>query len=131
MEQQKKGNNSRRNFLQSLTAVGGATLTGSLLPAALQAESPLLRPANPLAGHVFTATPYLQYRASDTMVVMFITNLPAYSWVEYGETNTPGQKAQSVTNGLVDAYNRVNRISLSGLKPGTKYYYRVVSKEIT
>jgi predicted phosphodiesterase len=130
MKQQKKSN-SRRDFLQSLTAVGGATFTGSLLPAALHAQSPLLRPANPLAGHVFTATPYLQYPASDAMVVMFITNLPAYSWVEYGEINTLGQKAQSVTNGLVDAFNRVNRIRLSGLKPGTKYYYRVVSKEIT
>lgn len=129
--EQKKKSNSRRHFLQSLTAVGGATLAGNLLPAALHAESSLLKPANPLAGHVFTATPYLQYPASDSMVVMFITNLPAYSWVEYGETNALGQKAQSVTNGLVDAYNRVNRIRLTNLKPGTKYYYRVVSKEIT
>jgi acid phosphatase type 7 len=128
---QKKKSSSRRSFLQSLTAVGGATLTGSLLPFALHAESSLLKPANPLAGHVFTATPYLQYSAPGSMVVMFITNLAAYSWVEYGDTNALGQKAQSVTNGLVDAYNRVNRIRLSSLKPGTKYYYRVVSKEIT
>lgn len=129
MEQQRS--NSRRQFLQNLTAVGGATLAGSLLPAALQAESSLLKPANPLAGHVFTATPYLQDPAPDSMVVMFITNLPSYSWVEFGETTTLGQKAQSVTNGLVDAYNRVNRIRLNNLKPGTKYYYKVVSKEIT
>ncbi len=65
------------------------------------------------------------------MVVMCITNLPAYSWVEFGETNALGQKAHSVTNGLVDAYNRVNRIKLTSLRPGTKYYYKVVSKEIT
>jgi predicted phosphodiesterase len=129
MEQQTS--NSRRQFLQNLTAVGGATLTGSLLPAALHAEPALLKTANPLAGHVFTATPYLQDPAPDAMVVMFITNLPSYSWVEYGETNALGQKAQSVTNGLVDAYNRVNRIRLNNLKPGTKYYYKVVSKEIT
>ena len=68
--------NSRRNFLQSLTGLGGATLAGSLLPASLQA-SPLLAPADPLAGHVFTATPYLQHTAPDSMVVMCITNLPA------------------------------------------------------
>jgi len=127
---QKPSNNSRRNFLQSLTALGGATLAGSMLPASLQA-SPLLAPANPSAGHVFTASPYLQHAAPDSMVVMCITNLPAYSWVEFGETNALGQKAHSVTNGLVDAYNRVNRIKLNNLKPGTKYYYRVVSKEIT
>jgi acid phosphatase type 7 len=122
--------NSRRNFLQSLTGLGGATLAGSLLPASLQA-SPLLAPADPSAGHVFTANPYLQHAAPDSMVVMCITNLPAYSWVEFGETNALGQKAHSVTNGLVDAYTRVNRIKLTSLKPGVKYYYRVVSKEIT
>lgn len=129
MDQQKS--NSRRHFLQTLTSAGGATLAGSLLPSALHASSPWLNPAKPDAGHVFTATPYLQHVAHNTMVVMFITNLPAYSWVEYGETNALGQKAHSVTNGLVDAYNRVNRIKLSNLQPGTKYYYRVVSKEIT
>jgi predicted phosphodiesterase len=129
MDQQKS--NSRRHFLQSLTSLGGATLAGNLLPPAVHAASPLLNPANLAAGHVFTATPYLQYAARNAMAVMFITNLPAYSWVEYGETNALGQKAHSVTNGLVDAYNRVNRITLNNLQPGTKYYYRVVSKEIT
>ncbi|MDI3318140.1 purple acid phosphatase family protein [Pinibacter soli] len=129
MEQYK--NNSRRKFLQSLSVLSGATIAGSLLPDTLHAESTLLKPANPLAGHVFTATPYLQHPTPDSMVVMFITNLPSYSWVEYGETDALGQKAQSVTNGLVDAYTRINRIRLNKLKPGTKYYYRVVSKEIT
>jgi len=85
-----------------------------------------MKPANPLAGHVFTATPYLQQPTPDSMVVMFITNLAAYSWVEC----SLGLKAQSVTNGLVDAYNHVNRYRLGNLKPGTKYYYRVISKEI-
>jgi predicted phosphodiesterase len=130
MDQQPKSN-SRRHFLQSLTGLGGATLAGSLLPAALHATSPVFTPADPAAGHVFTATPYLQYTSSNSMVVMFITNLLSYSWVEFGETGSLGQKAHSVTNGLVDAYNRVNRIRLNNLKPGTKYYYRVVSKEIT
>jgi len=117
--------------LRSLTAVSGATLAGNLLPSRLHATTPLLKPADALAGHVFTATPYLQHPSPNSMVVMFITNLPAYSWVEYGESTMLGKKAQSVTNGLVDAYNRVNCIRLSNLKPGARYYYRVVSKEIT
>jgi len=129
MDHQKS--NSRRHFLQSLAGAGVATLTASLLPSSLQASSPVMNPASQLAGHVFTAMPYLQYPTPDSMVVMFITNLLSYSWVEFGETRALGQKAHSVTNGLVDAYNRVNRIRLGNLKPGTKYYYRVISKEIT
>src|SRR5690606_39162545 len=65
------------------------------------------------------------------ITVMWITNLPAYSWVEFGETADLGHKAHSVTDGLVDAYNRINRITLQGLKPRTRYYYRTFSKEIT
>lgn len=121
------GQHSRRHFLQSIAGIGGA----GLLPLRSLAASPLFQPADPAAGHIFMSAPYLQNPAPGSMVVMWITNLLCYSWVEFGETDALGQKAHSVTNGLVDAYNRINRIPLNGLKPGTKYYYRIASKEIT
>jgi Predicted phosphohydrolases len=124
-------NQSRRHFLQSVAGAGGATLAAGLLPFGVKAGSPLHEPANPEAGHVFMSLPYLQNPAANSMVVMWITNLLCYSWVEFGETASLGSKAHSVTNGIVDAYNRINRIKLNGLKPGTKYYYRICSKEIT
>jgi predicted phosphodiesterase len=88
-------------------------------------------PADPTKGHVFTSQPYLQDPGARSMTVRWITNLPAYSWVEFGETTALGKKAHSITDGLVDAYNRVNKIRLNGLQPNTTYYYRVCSKEIT
>jgi predicted phosphodiesterase len=134
----------RRRFLQTLTKAGAATLSTAFLPNPLHASGPahLLEPADPAAGHIFLTQPYLQDPTPHAMTVMWITNLPAYSWVEY-EAATPGQaqptpdpktplalKAHSVTDGIVDAYNRLNRITLYDLQPGTTYRYRILSKEI-
>ena len=41
------------------------------------------------------------------------------------------QRAQTWIEGEAVAYNTINRIILTGLKPGTRYYYRVCSREIT
>ncbi|HEY0272288.1 MAG TPA: metallophosphoesterase family protein [Chitinophaga sp.] len=121
--------NSRRRFLRSLAGTGAAALAAGAWPA--QAAAHWLQPAHPERGHVFTTAPYLQDPTANSMVVRWITNLSSYSWVEYGETEALGRKAHSITNGLVDAYNRVNRICLDGLQPGTTYYYRVCSRQIT
>lgn len=87
--------------------------------------------AYPEEGHVFLSQPYLQAPAPDSMTVAWITNKLCYSWVEYGEGDQLDQKAHETKDGLINAYNRVNSVQLTGLKPGTKYSYRVVSKEIT
>jgi predicted phosphodiesterase len=80
--------------------------------------------------HRFVTKPYLQNPKEKSMTVMWIVNLPSYSYVEYGKTEDLGQVAKSVDNGLVVAYNRINKITMPNLKPGTKHFYRVVSKEI-
>jgi len=130
MQASEKGR-SRRRFLHSLAGVSAAGVAAGLLPESVLAHAHLLQPADPDKGHVFLTAPYLQQPLPNAITVMWITNLPAYSWVEFGETANLGHKAHSVTNGLVDAYNRINRITLQGLKPGTRYYYRTFSKEIT
>jgi acid phosphatase type 7 len=119
---------SRRGFLSSFAKAG---IAATLLPQSLQATPHLVTPAYPEKGHVFLALPYLQDPTPSSMTVMWITNLPCYSWVEYGTTQALGKKTHRVTNGIVEAYNRINRIPLKGLQPGTTYYYRVSSKEIT
>lgn len=115
--------NSRRWFLRSVAGTGAAAM--------LPFKSFSLQPANPAQGHVFTSQPYLQNPGAREMTVRWITNLPSYSWVEFGVTTALGQKAHSITDGLVDAYNRINKIRLQGLQPGTTYHYRICSKEIT
>jgi predicted phosphodiesterase len=119
---------SRRGFLSSFAKAG---IAATFLPETLLVTPHLVIPAHPEKGHVFLALPYLQEPTPSSMTVMWITNLPCYSWVEYGATQALGKKTHRVTNGIVEAYNRINRISLNGLQPGTTYYYRVCSREIT
>lgn len=86
--------------------------------------------ADPEKGHEFLCTPYLQAPTTDSMTIMWITNKLCHSWVEYGEGSFINQKSQSSSDGLVDAYNRINKIQLKNLKPNTQYSYKVFSKEI-
>lgn len=80
---------------------------------------------------VMRTQPYLQNPSPDGMTIMWLTNVPCRSWVEYGTDTTNMQRARTFIEGEMMANNTINRIRLEGLHPGTKYYYRAVSQEIT
>ena len=80
---------------------------------------------------VMRTIPYLQNPGTDEMTVMWLTNVPARSWVEYGTDPDNLKRARTFIEGVMVANNKINRIRLTGLQPGTRYYYRVVSQEIT
>lgn len=65
------------------------------------------------------------------MTVMWLTNVPARSWVEYGTNTDNLKRVRTFLEGVMVANNKINQVRLTGLQPGTKYYYRVVSQEIT
>ncbi|HTN06264.1 metallophosphoesterase family protein [Agriterribacter sp.] len=119
----------RRRFIGNISKAGllGGLLVSSTGSIANEIEA---LAAHPGEGHIFLVNPYLQAPEPDSMRVMWITNKLCYSWVEYGEGAELTQKAHETTNGLINAYNRVNCVQLNGLKPGASYRYRVVSKEI-
>lgn len=83
------------------------------------------------ASEVMRTAPYLQNPSTDGMTVMWLTNVPCRSWVEYGTDTLNMKRARSFTEGQMIADNTINRIRLEDLQPGTKYYYRAVSQEIT
>lgn len=83
------------------------------------------------ASEVMRTIPYLQNPGTDEMTVMWLTHVPARSWVEYGTDPDHLQRARTFLEGEMVANNKINRIRLTDLKPGTKYYYRAVSQEIT
>lgn len=83
------------------------------------------------ASQVMRTIPYLQNPGTDEMTVMWLTNVPARSWVEYGTDPDNLKRARAFLEGEMVANNKINRIHLTDLKPGTKYYYRAVSQEIT
>ncbi len=83
------------------------------------------------ASQVMRTIPYLQNPGTTEMTVMWLTNVPARSWVEYGTDPANLKRARTFSEGEMVANNKINRIHLTGLKPGTKYYYRAVSQETT
>lgn len=80
---------------------------------------------------ILRTEPYLQNPATDAMTVMWHTNVPCYSWLEYGTDTLNMERARAYIEGEVIANTRLNRIRLTGLRPGTTYYYRIHSREIT
>lgn len=122
---------SRRSFMAGLGKAGiFSTLAAAIPGRSLAAEIAGMAP-DPVAGHVFLTKPYLQAPEAESMTIMWITNELCYSWVEYSEGDKPVKKAQETAFGLVNAYNRVNRVVLKNLKPGTRYSYKVCSRQIT
>lgn len=80
---------------------------------------------------ILKAGPYLQSPDTDKITIRWLTNVPCYSWVEYGEHKDKlDKKAQRVNYGLVQAYNTVNVITIDGLQPGQPYFYRICSKKV-
>ena len=118
--------NNRRSFLKNSLAAGGLALIN---PRALTA-------ANPVTGadesFKILAGPYLQTRFGNAISILWITNKNAASWVEYGtrKEQLDGKVFGQTALGLKPA-GRINCVTLSGLKPGATYFYRIVSKEIS
>jgi hypothetical protein len=62
---------------------------------------------------------------------MWLTDKRCTGWVEYGaEKEFLDKKAVSVCDGLIDAYITTHKVRITGLEPGKRYYYRVMSEEI-
>jgi endonuclease/exonuclease/phosphatase family metal-dependent hydrolase/predicted phosphodiesterase len=80
---------------------------------------------------IFRTQAYLQSLSPDGVTVMWLTNVPCHSWVEVGTDSTHMQRVRDYVEGEEMAYNTVNRIRLTGLRPATQYYYRVCSREVT
>ncbi|SHE71791.1 purple acid phosphatase family protein [Pedobacter caeni] len=120
----------RRDFigLVSKTSILGLAIS----PLATLADStvPESKDSLPAEGHTFLTQPYLQHPGTDGMTIMWITARDAYSWVEYQEKGGTTKKAHAVTDGMVDANDRLHKVSLQELKPGTIYTYKVYAKEI-
>ncbi len=65
--------------------------------------------------------PYVFPEAADRVVVIWETELPGDSWVEYGLTTSYGVRVGS------DTPVQSHRVPLSGLRAGRRYFYRVSS----
>jgi predicted phosphodiesterase len=76
------------------------------------------------------AGPYLQAPSETSMTLMWISDANCVSWVEYGQGESLDQKAHRSRHGLIEANQKIHRVTIEGLSPGRQYRYRVCSKEI-
>ena len=90
----------------------------------------LLLSANADSPSPFRVEPYLQNLSQNGVTIICHTETPAYGWIEYGETDELGVKKDSVIDGLRNANTTLHKIRLTGLEPGTTYYYRAGVKPI-
>lgn len=127
--QESKPSFNRRKFLTNAAKIAGVGAAGFIYIKGCKNEPSEVEPG-PGSSHVFLTNPYLLALESAKTYIRWITNLKAYSWVEFGETEHLTSKEHAVTNGLVNANTRIHEIELNGLKPGTTYYYRIASKQI-
>lgn len=115
---------SRRSFLtnSTLLAGGGALATTCALAQDTTAtDTPEFRQL---------CAPVLTNPAPDAITILWATSGPATGWVEYGETPELGQRAIHSENGLLPFDERCFKVRLHGLKPGTRYHYRVKSVRV-
>ncbi|WP_246859477.1 metallophosphoesterase family protein [Spirosoma sp. KCTC 42546] len=115
----------RRLFLEKMAQLG----TLSLMPIAPSlADNAVAAPVE--EKNHFVAGPYLQHIGTHEVTIMWITHKNCFSWVEYGAGTYTSKREFGYNNGLIEANNRINKITLSGLDPGTDHKYKIVSTEI-
>lgn len=119
----KRSQISRRSLLASALAAPAGYALGAdpLWQSSVSTEQPFERPFRLLCAPVLTNP------APDGVTVMWATNAPSTGLVEYGETRELGQIAYGGDQGLRPFVPRHMKIRIEGLKPGTRYYYRVRS----
>ncbi|MDR0749030.1 MAG: fibronectin type III domain-containing protein, partial [Tannerellaceae bacterium] len=83
-----------------------------------------------------THGPYLQNMSDNEVTIVWLTNKNAVSWVELAPDDdthfylTERTKYFAAKNG-VKSEGVIHTVKLTGLKPGTRYRYRVFSQEVT
>lgn len=73
--------------------------------------------------------PYLQLGDDGALTVMWCTDKPAYSWIEYGETPDLGQKADRIVEGLRAANTTRHQVRIP-VKEFKELHYRIGWKVI-
>lgn len=133
----------RRDFIKTSALLATAAGTGELLKASslpsmdegpeAEAVPDAVRADDPVGDRLIISAPMLQNFAATSMGVTFAVSALANGYVLVGES--PGlSDARKVLCGgyrVTDIDDRVIRVRLTGLKPSTKYYYRIGADRIS
>lgn len=121
---------SRRRFIQgaSLAAVAGA---GGAIPAQGRGET-ATPPSGAAPGPLIVSAPVIQNAAETSAGIAFAVSADASGWVDYSTSPdlSGAVRAYSGERGLMTVDDKVAQIRLTGLRPATRYYYRVGADRI-
>lgn len=127
----------RRDFLtfSSAAAAAGFILDpreafASFQPPAASAPSQPA-PASTLAWAApFDSPPCVQNATPTSVSITVAVNAITTAWVEWGLNDKLDQRADGALHGMMPLNGRVHTFRLTGLKPGTRYSYRVAARPI-
>lgn len=126
----KCGNLNRRDFIRGTAVTVAVTTAGgaSVGPGADASESGSGGCLAPL----IASAPILQNAAETSIGVAFAVSADASGWVEYSTSADMmgAKRVYSGGHGLMRVDNKVALIRLTGLRPATRYFYRIGADRI-
>jgi hypothetical protein len=115
---------NRRKFLATMGVASLAAATGK---PTLRADDSTPKSEPGSKASLADGTPAVYAPTNSGATIVWTVNAPARGWIEYGETRELGQVFNSDEFGFVPHGERVIRVRLRGLKPGTQYWWRTVT----
>ncbi|AWI08461.1 metallophosphoesterase [Ereboglobus luteus] len=116
----------RRQFIQTIGISGALAVAGKISAQTAPAPGTVTPSAAPDA--LVKGTPAVFAPTPDSFTVTVPLAADALVWLEYGETEKLGSTAKGDSFGFVQHDDTVVKIKVRNLKPGTRYYWRVVTK---
>ena len=122
---------NRRQFIKgsalAVAAVGTGCVTGTE-----KAENVQSTTTTSDSNSLLASAPVLQNAAETSIGVSFAVSADASGWVEYSTSPDlkDAVKAFSGEHGLMTVDDKVALVRITGLKPATKYYYRIGADRI-
>ncbi len=122
----------RRTFIKDTALLVAAASTGGALKAAEKLDNPALRQTQGPEGRLIVSAPMLQNYAETSIGVAFAVSDLANGYVLIGEKPdlTDAVKVKCGGYRLTELSDKVSQVRITGLKPSTKYYYRIGADRI-
>lgn len=122
----------RRTFIKDTALLVAAASTSGALKAAEKLDNPAIRQTQGPEGRLIVSAPMLQNYAETSIGVAFAVSDLANGYVLIGEKPdlTDAVKVKCGGYRLTELSDKVSQVRITGLKPSTKYYYRIGADRI-
>ena len=123
---------NRREFIRNSALLAAAAEMPEIARASQQPVVAGLQAQAPAGDRLITSCPMLQNYAEDSVGVAFAVSAMANGYVTFGRKPdlSDGQTVKCGGLMVTDMNDQVMQVRLTGLKPSTRYYYRIGADRI-